>query len=264
MRTIIVLFLFLGIATSIPAQNPFDFKGKIFGYIGSGYRAPLKKYFRGELLDDMLSLKNNSIVIDVTHYYFIRNKWGVFLNMAFAPSRPKNRTNSDQQRWARYEKDYYFDNLRSAQPRNTDDRFVLGGAYRIEKGRWRFFTSLGLGITQFDAAEDFRILKEKNSNVNNKAELLWSNDVSGPNMPTTLLGTAGVLSGFRLTKRFTAVVNLTMSHFATKFEYHLQRSNQFTKEKFIDDIYSYKRSSVDIMASAGIMFTPSVDRPFSR
>ncbi|MCH5720740.1 hypothetical protein [Niabella hibiscisoli] len=139
MKTITVLFLFLYSSLLVSGQNLFDFKGKVFVYAGAGYRTPLKKYFRGELLDDMLSLKNNDIVIDVTHYYFIKNKWGVFFNMAFAPSRPKNRSRSDLLRFARYEDGYYFDNSGGrSSVSNADDRYVFGGAYRVEKGRWRF------------------------------------------------------------------------------------------------------------------------------
>ncbi|MCH5720739.1 hypothetical protein [Niabella hibiscisoli] len=127
-----------------------------------------------------------------------------------------------------------------------------------------FFASLGAGVTKFRAMEDVKHLKEKNSNVNYTAELLWNRKINDPDTHTAFISTAGVLTGYRLNKRFTAVLNLKLSHIATNFEYRLQRTNQFTGEQFIDDAYSYKRSSVDITASAGIMFTPSVDRPFRR
>jgi len=265
MKKITALFLFLIIALSAPAQNPFEFKGKIFAHASAGYRAPLKKYFRGTLLDDMISLKNNSVVIGITHYYFFRNKWGVFLDMAFAPSRPKNRPESDLLRFARYKKDYYLNNNGGwSAAGNTDGRYSFGGTYRIEKNRWRFFALLGVGMTEFEAVEDIKRLKEKNSNVNYTAELIWNGRFNDPDFQTAFLTSAGLLSGYRLNKRFTAVANVKLSHFATHFEYRLQRTNQYTKEYFIDDIYSYKRGAIDITASMGIMFTPDADRRFRK
>lgn len=256
-----IVLLLLLVTLAINAQEPFEFKGRFFGYFGAGYRTPLKKYFKGELLDDMLSLKNNSISIDVTHYYFFWKDWGVFWNMQFDPSRPKDRPKSDLQRFARYEEDYHFlNNGGWASASNLDDRMVWGIAYRFEKARWRIFTTLGAGLSEFEAVEDFKNLKEKNSNIYHKAELIRAGVTRDARIETNFLTAAGFLCGYRLNKRFTAALNLKLAHFKTHFEYRLERTNQFAGEKFVEDTYNYKRSTIDLTASAGIMFTPSIDK----
>ncbi|GAB3428161.1 hypothetical protein [Niabella aquatica] len=261
MRKLTGIVLLLLVPLAINAQNPFEFKGRFFGHFGAGYRAPLKKYFKGQLLDDMLSLKNNSVSIDVTHYYFVWKNWGVFWNMQFDPSRPEHRPKSDLQRFVRYENDYYFSNKGGwLSPANIDERMVWGVTYRFEKERWRIFSSLGAGLSEFEAVEDFKDLKEKNSNVYHKAELIRIGGSDDTKIETNFLTAASLLCGYRLNKRFTAALNVKLARFKPNFEYRLERTNQFTGEKFIEDTYNYKRSTVDLTASAGIMFTPSIDK----
>jgi len=260
MRKLTGILLLLLVAIQLKAQNPFEFKGNFFGYFGGGFRAPVKKYFKGDLLDDRLSLKEKSLTVDITHYYFFARNWGAFWNMQIDPSNTKGRRNSDALRFARYEDDYYFLNEWSRNPANLDERMVWGLSYRLERERWRIFTSLGIGFTEFEAVEDWRYLKQKNTNLYYDVELLWNRNLNDPDIQTSFLAAAGVLGGYRLNKRFTAVLNLKLARAKTNFEYRLEKTNQLTGQKTVEDTYSYRRASLDLTASAGIMFTPSIDR----